>query len=105
MERDYMKEIQDCSEKIGELNREKESIEQQLKDLFKNNNICDVIMIGLLMDKLDIIEHELYIYGVRRDVLRDRYNFKHSNNYFKPMDEVDIRMMIDCKGSIRGIIL
>ena len=105
MERDYMKEIQDCSEKIGALKREKESIEQQLKDLFKSNNVCDVIMIGLSMDKLDMIEHELYIYGIKRDVLRDMYNFKHSNNYFKPMDEVDIRMMIDRNGSIRGILL
>lgn len=128
MERDYMKKIQDCSEKIGELEKELETLYQRLNELFDSKNVdgfdmelyfrghtCSLIRKGftesdinrlrMLLINIEVTEDEVSICKARRNALRRAYQRNHSTEYFKPMDEIDIRITIDRNGSIRGRLL
>lgn len=114
--RDYMKEIQDCSERIEALKKEHSRVYHRFDKITReiNNELYDVLsegfmvkteLAGILAKQLTHINSEIEMLKARRSLLRTMYNRAHSRDFYKPMDRIDIYMTIERDGSIRGRLL
>ena len=126
--RDYLKEIdiikkevEEINERLIELVYEKTSIlvacapvisnKGSLIAAIKNKESDDTIdIVYRLLNRLDEVKEEIYLLHMNKegklktiDALKKEYIENHTEDFYRPMDEIDIRNLINKNGYIIGV--
>lgn len=125
--RDYMKEINECSERIGALKERQRELHDKIseitnkygngsyrrayansifyyneRDMLNRGHMTEVNELRELCGALKYVESQIFELLEKRDDLKEAYRIAHTCSFYRPMDDYDIQDFISRNGSIKG---
>ena len=126
--RDYMKEIDECSENIGSLKERQRELHDKINEItgkygnggfyrdYANSilyyNECDMLARGYVTEanklrelcgELKYVENEIHYLNRKRDDLKEAYRKAHSCSFYRPLEDYEICDFVSRNGFIKGI--